>query len=165
MVLACYGLAYWWASYHPVHYWPIVMVGFLGKIFGSIGFFINFLSGNADLNYLYMLFFNPNHALELCSEALNSWFKQGVRKENSRSYVTEEQHSLNQIVIINSFLFGGIRFDAISVFWFIKCAIRGCSKFSNACFGFSDFIWWIPFWMILKRAYEANWSLVKQSDQ
>ena len=86
MVLACYGLAYWWASYHPVHYWPIVMVGFLGKIFGPIGFFINFLSGNADLNYLYMLFFN-------------------------------------------------------------------------------DFIWWIPFGMILKRAYEANWPLVKQSDQ
>jgi len=72
MVLACYGLAYWWASYHPVHYWPIVLVGFLGKMFGPIGFFINFLSGKADLNYLYMLFFNPNHALELCSEALNS---------------------------------------------------------------------------------------------
>jgi small multidrug resistance pump len=38
MIVGVYGLGYWWASHDPVRHWPIVMVGFLGKIFGPIGF-------------------------------------------------------------------------------------------------------------------------------
>lgn len=43
MVIGVYGLGYWWASYAPVRHWPIVAVGFLGKIFGPIGFVFNYL--------------------------------------------------------------------------------------------------------------------------
>lgn len=38
MIVGVYGLGYWIASYDPLKHWPIVFVGWLGKIFGPIGF-------------------------------------------------------------------------------------------------------------------------------
>jgi peroxiredoxin len=38
MVIGVYGIGYLIASTDPVRHWPIVLVGFLGKIFGPIGF-------------------------------------------------------------------------------------------------------------------------------
>ena len=38
MVIGVYGVGYLAASLNPVRHWPIVLVGFLGKIFGPIGF-------------------------------------------------------------------------------------------------------------------------------
>lgn len=38
MIVGVYGVGYWIASYNPHRHWPIVLVGFLGKIFGPIGF-------------------------------------------------------------------------------------------------------------------------------
>ena len=38
MVIGVYGLGYLAASMDPLRHWPIVLVGFLGKIFGPIGF-------------------------------------------------------------------------------------------------------------------------------
>jgi hypothetical protein len=43
MIVGVYGLGYWWASYNPLKHWPIVAVGFLGKIFGPLGFLFNYL--------------------------------------------------------------------------------------------------------------------------
>lgn len=45
MVIGVYGVGYWWASVDPMRHWPIVAVGFLGKIFGPIGFVWNYLQG------------------------------------------------------------------------------------------------------------------------
>ena len=45
MIVGVYGLGYWWASYDPIRHWPIVAVGFLGKIFGPVGFVFNYLQG------------------------------------------------------------------------------------------------------------------------
>ena len=45
MVIGVYGLGYWWASADPMRHWPIVAVGFLGKIFGPIGFVWNYAQG------------------------------------------------------------------------------------------------------------------------
>lgn len=42
MVIGVYGLGYWWASSDPLRHWPIVAVGFLGKIFGPLGFVMNY---------------------------------------------------------------------------------------------------------------------------
>lgn len=42
MVIGVYGLGYWWASADPLRHWPIVAVGFLGKIFGPLGFVMNY---------------------------------------------------------------------------------------------------------------------------
>jgi peroxiredoxin len=38
MIVGVYGVGYWVASWDPYRHWPIVLVGFLGKIFGPIGF-------------------------------------------------------------------------------------------------------------------------------
>ncbi len=40
MIIGTYGIGYAIAATNPVRYWPIVLVGFLGKIFGPVGFFI-----------------------------------------------------------------------------------------------------------------------------
>ncbi len=38
MIVGVYGVGYWIASRDPIHWWPLVLVGLLGKIFGPIGF-------------------------------------------------------------------------------------------------------------------------------
>lgn len=38
MIVGVYGLGYWIAARDPARHWPIVLVGFLGKLFGPIGF-------------------------------------------------------------------------------------------------------------------------------
>ncbi len=58
MVVGVYGLGYWWASFDPYRHWPVVAVGFLGKIFGPIGFFVNFLSGQVPFGFIYTLITN-----------------------------------------------------------------------------------------------------------
>lgn len=58
MVIGVYGLGYWWASFNPVKHWPIVGVGFLGKIFGPIGFLMNFATGKASVTFAYTLITN-----------------------------------------------------------------------------------------------------------
>jgi len=58
MVIGVYGLGYWWASYNPMRHWPIVAVGFLGKIFGPIGFLMNYAQGTVPFEFIYTLITN-----------------------------------------------------------------------------------------------------------
>jgi hypothetical protein len=58
MVIGVYGLGYWWASYNPVRHWPIVAVGFLGKIFGPLGFVFNYLQDIVPGAFAYTLITN-----------------------------------------------------------------------------------------------------------
>lgn len=51
MVIGVYGLGYWWASHDPLRHWPIVAVGFLGKILGPIGFVFNYLTGKVAVGF------------------------------------------------------------------------------------------------------------------
>lgn len=45
MIVGVYGLGYLAAARDPVRHWPIVMVGFLGKIFGPLGYVMGVLKG------------------------------------------------------------------------------------------------------------------------
>ena len=45
MVVGVYGVGYWIAAQDPIKHFPIVLVGFLGKIFGPIGFIQALWSG------------------------------------------------------------------------------------------------------------------------
>ncbi len=38
MIVGVYGVGYWIAASNPLVHWPIVLVGFLGKVFGPLGF-------------------------------------------------------------------------------------------------------------------------------
>ncbi len=58
MVIGVYGLGYWWAAADPLNHWPIVAVGFLGKVFGPVGFFINYFSGKIPFEFIYTMFTN-----------------------------------------------------------------------------------------------------------
>lgn len=58
MVVGVYGLAYWWASYNPMKHWPVIAVGFLGKIFGPIGFLGNYLEAKVPFAFFYTNIFN-----------------------------------------------------------------------------------------------------------
>ncbi len=58
MVIGVYGLGYWWASYDPIRHWPIVAVGFLGKIFGPLGFVFNYLQDIVPGDFAYTLITN-----------------------------------------------------------------------------------------------------------
>lgn len=37
MIVGVYGVGYMIAAFDPARHWPIVLVGFLGKLFGPIG--------------------------------------------------------------------------------------------------------------------------------
>ena len=58
MVVGVYGIGYWLASYDPIRHWPIVLVGFLGKLFGPLGFFINYFQDNVPFEFIYTLITN-----------------------------------------------------------------------------------------------------------
>ena len=58
MVIGVYGLGYWWASQAPLTHWPIVVVGFLGKIFGPLGFLVNYLTGAVPFGFFFTLITN-----------------------------------------------------------------------------------------------------------
>jgi hypothetical protein len=58
MVIGVYGIGYWLASYDPMRHWPIVFVGFLGKVFGPLGFFINYFQGKVPFEFMYTLITN-----------------------------------------------------------------------------------------------------------
>lgn len=58
MVIGVYGLGYWWASHNPLVHWPIVAVGFLGKIFGPLGFVFNYLNDVVPFEFIYTLITN-----------------------------------------------------------------------------------------------------------
>ena len=58
MVIGVYGLGYWWAASDPVRHWPIVAVGFLGKIFGPLGFAFNYIQGLVPFEFIYTLITN-----------------------------------------------------------------------------------------------------------
>lgn len=63
MIVGVYGIGYWIAASDPQRHWPIVLVGFLGKIFGPIGF----------IQALYLGVFNLKFGLTIITNDLVWW--------------------------------------------------------------------------------------------
>jgi len=51
MIVGVYGVGYIIAAFDPVRHWPIVLVGFLGKIFGPIGMAWSVAKGTLPLMF------------------------------------------------------------------------------------------------------------------
>lgn len=51
MIVGVYGVGYWVAARDPLRHWPITLVGFLGKIFGPIGFAYYLIQGVFPLTF------------------------------------------------------------------------------------------------------------------
>lgn len=58
MIVGVYGFGYWIAAQAPVEHWPIVLVGFLGKLFGPIGFAQALLKQTLPLKFGTLLITN-----------------------------------------------------------------------------------------------------------
>ncbi len=58
MIVGVYGIGYLAASINPLRHWPIVLVGFLGKVFGPIGFLFNYLSGIFPIEAFWIIILN-----------------------------------------------------------------------------------------------------------
>ena len=51
MIVGVYGIGYWMAANNPKVHWPIVLVGFIGKILGPIGFAKALMNGELPLKF------------------------------------------------------------------------------------------------------------------
>ena len=58
MIVGVYGVGYWLAANNPTVHWPIVLVGFLGKVFGPIGFATALINGELPLEFGLNIIFN-----------------------------------------------------------------------------------------------------------
>ncbi len=58
MIVGVYGIGYIAAAYDPARHWPIVLVGFLGKVFGPIGFAWYLIQGAFPLHFGLVIIFN-----------------------------------------------------------------------------------------------------------
>lgn len=58
MIVGVYGIGYLAASRDPIRHWPIVLVGFLGKIFGPIGFLQTAMMGDIPWSFGFVIIFN-----------------------------------------------------------------------------------------------------------
>lgn len=58
MIVGVYGIGYIVAAYDPARHWPIVLVGFLGKVFGPIGFAWYLIQGAFPLHFGLVIIFN-----------------------------------------------------------------------------------------------------------
>lgn len=54
MIVGVYGAGYAIAAYNPYRHWPIVFVGFLGKLFGPVGIIYFVLRGEMNPAFLYI---------------------------------------------------------------------------------------------------------------
>lgn len=51
MIVGVYGVGYIIAAFDPARHWPIVLVGFLGKVFGPIGMAWSVANGTLPLAF------------------------------------------------------------------------------------------------------------------
>lgn len=51
MIVGVYGIGYIIAALDPARHWPIVLVGFLGKVFGPIGFVQAVIKGSLPMAF------------------------------------------------------------------------------------------------------------------
>ncbi|MEO0446869.1 MAG: SelL-related redox protein [Verrucomicrobiota bacterium] len=58
MIVGVYGVGYGIASFAPLRHWPIVLVGFLGKVLGPVGFAWALWQGTFPLAFFWVIVFN-----------------------------------------------------------------------------------------------------------
>ncbi len=58
MIVGCYGIGYLVAALDPIRYWPIVLVGLLGKVAGPIGFVGALIKDTLPVDFLWMILLN-----------------------------------------------------------------------------------------------------------
>jgi hypothetical protein len=86
MIVGVYGIGYWVAASNPNRHWPIILVGFLGKIFGPIGF----------LQALYLGVFNLKFGMTIITNDLIWWIPFYLILKNAQPEIKEYLSSYNK---------------------------------------------------------------------
>ncbi|OCX54793.1 hypothetical protein BEL04_04160 [Mucilaginibacter sp. PPCGB 2223] len=58
MLVGVYGVAYYFCSRDPVRYWPLILVGLIGKVLGPIGAACYVTVGAIPASFLWVNVFN-----------------------------------------------------------------------------------------------------------
>ena len=58
MLVGTYGLAYYFASRNLIQYWPLIFVGFVGKVLGPIGSAYYIIKDELTIRFLYVNLLN-----------------------------------------------------------------------------------------------------------
>ena len=58
MIIGVYGVGYWLAAANPMTLWPIVLVGFMGKVFGPLGFLSALVDNELPIQFGIHIVFN-----------------------------------------------------------------------------------------------------------
>lgn len=58
MIVGVYGIGYWVAAKDYIKHWPVVLVGYLGKIFGPIGIVYQVVCFGFPKTFLIVTLFN-----------------------------------------------------------------------------------------------------------
>ncbi|MBE9664337.1 hypothetical protein IRJ16_20820 [Mucilaginibacter myungsuensis] len=58
MLVGVYGIAYWFASRDPERYWPLILVGFIGKFLGPFGTAYYMYVGQLPVSFLWVNVWN-----------------------------------------------------------------------------------------------------------
>lgn len=58
MIVGVYGVGYAVAARDPLRHWPITLVGFLGKVFGPVGFALGYANGEVPATLGYTILTN-----------------------------------------------------------------------------------------------------------
>jgi NADH:ubiquinone oxidoreductase subunit 5 (subunit L)/multisubunit Na+/H+ antiporter MnhA subunit len=58
MLVGVYGIAYYFSSTDPQRYWPLILVGFIGKVLGPIGSLYYVFMGELTPRFLWVNLLN-----------------------------------------------------------------------------------------------------------
>jgi len=58
MLVGVYGIAYYFCSTDPERYWPLILVGLIGKVLGPAGAIYYVVLGAMPVNFLWVNVFN-----------------------------------------------------------------------------------------------------------
>lgn len=95
MIVGVYGVGYWLAARDPFRHWPIVLVGFLGKVFGPIGFLQAGIAGSlpwswgATIITNDLIWWGPFATILYCAFRHNTDTSRGVASRRSDQAMQE----------------------------------------------------------------------------
>ena len=99
MIVGVYGIGYLIAATNPVRHWPIILVGFLGKVFGPLGFAKAIYTGALPLSSAWITI--TNDLIWLVPFALILWktmqAKLGKPMTRAEAYPLEEAARLYKL--------------------------------------------------------------------
>jgi peroxiredoxin len=106
MIVGVYGIGYYIAAYNPQRYWPLIFVGWLGKLFGPIGAFYYLMAGkltpwfllhNLTNDLIWLPFFTVILYFVARNAQVNMSTQNLTLKEALTTSKTNKNHTLSEL--------------------------------------------------------------------